>query len=986
MADIKVRIEVNPNQETEFLGDIQNQVGTSGSVENISNVSIKSDSLGVYSNIPTIQNAITGINGLSLGQDLVFDENGYLDNQDLQGAVIEDEQNPDEFVWGVVSESGEYHVKLTFINAQNLKDIIVKGDDVVGQFPTQAIVDGQTTIYSDDNYWAINLQTESNTHTIEFTHWNRPNYNACLTLISVMLRYYEIDNRGGLKSIESLSQSTGQPKEIFYGVVPSSGSLEIVDVDGEIGEMVENGIMPNSNVSIEIIANGNQIQEHISSESEYQNAIGTKSLNIQLDDDLSLWDNINFKGYQLNVSSSLYSVLSEMLIDFYTQDEIDEMLDGNIFNQENRLITILEYTKSITIEYPYLPTSTLREAIDKVCAMTQLNVLKNKDNKIKFVSARPVRFNNQNIISIPKNKQLSILNRDIFIKNKYGSVNVSYMTTTFGNKSLNDVTYTYYEYENISIYISDYTKIIDDKTKNPDLTVIYDELPSHANISEPNDNPYYQNWYYYIGKFNVIYDLNDLTIMRNFDVTIESSVNMIFPTASSEETAIRESEKMISTITPVDYTYADDAIISEWIEYNSDKQAYQVKSGTPNFGFKVRKNQDGSLDVIYISLFRITSFLDIPLQEPEEYIRALYNALNINLLVPKISQSATTQQENADVSISETELQQDNTSIGDTHMYDFIQSNILTDYKNGIITGTISVPCLDYNDINSNKIKDWTKGEVIEVGDVVRIDNENGNSMYKYTNGKDMYFEVTGRTFRKNGIPLLDLELRETKPLFNSISFAEDSWGLINQIAQSGMANQYYSVGDEKTITLTTGEQVTLVIVGFNHDDLTSGVKAPITIGMKDCLNTPYRMNPTSNVTSWNESEMRTETLQTIFSQLPTDLQEIIKNVNKRTSIGRDGISISSDNLWLFSRVEIDNTTTNYYADEGMQYEYWRTIKNGEVATDRIKSNNWWLRSNYYNPPFNYGFDYYVYIYQNNGDFLAGLAYNSAGISFGFCI
>lgn len=980
MADIKVRIEVNPNQETEFLGDIQNKVGTSGSVENISNVSIKSDSLGVYSNIPTIQNAIAGINGLSLGQDLVFDENGYLDNQDLQGAVIEDEQNPDEFVWGVVPESGEYHVKLTFINAQNLKDIIVRGDSVVGQFPTQAIIDGLTTIYSDDNYWAINLQTESNTHTIEFTHWSRPNYNACLTLISVMLRYYEIDNRGGLKSIESLSQSTGQPKEIFYGVVPSSGSLEIVDVDGEIGEMVENGIMPNSNVSIEIIANGNQIQEHISSESEYQNAIGTKSLNIQLDDDLSLWDNINFKGYQLNVSSSLYSVLSEMLIDFYTQDEIDEMLDGNIFNQENRLITILEYTKSINIEYPYLPTSTLREAIDKVCAMTQLNVLKNKNNKIKFVSARPVRFNNQNIISIPKNKQLSILNRDIFIKNKYGSVNVSYMQTNAENMSLNNITYTYYEYETISQKPRDYATIIYDEEKNPNLHIIDGFLNSHNN---PNSYEG-QFWYYYIAKFEVTYDLTDLKILRNFNPIIESSISMIFPTNTTNNT--NENSMDPRVIVPLDYTYTDEEIISQWRQYNETLQRYETKSGTPNFGIQIRKNQDGSFTVFYISLLMITDH-NFPLSgADDDIILAIYNALTINFLAPSISPSTITQQENADVSISETELQQDNTSIGDIHMYDFIQSNILSDYKNGIITGTISVPCLDYNDINGNKIKDWTKGEVIEVGDVVRIDNENGNSMYKYKNGKDMYFEVTGRTFRKNGIPLLDLELRETKPLFNSISFAEDSWELINQIAQLGMANQYYSIGEEKTITLTTGEQATLVIVGFNHDDLTSGVKAPITIGMKDCLDTTYRINPSSNVTSWNESEMRTETLQTIFSQLPTDLQEIIKNVNKRTSIGRDGISISSDNLWLFSRVEIDNTTTNYYADEGMQYEYWRTIKNGEVATDRIKSNNWWLRSNYYNPPFNYGFDYYVYIYQNNGDFLAGLAYNSAGISFGFCI
>lgn len=761
MADIKVRIEINPNAETEFLGNIQNQIGTSGSTDNLSNVSVKTDSLGVFQNIPTRANAISGFNGLSFAQDLVFDKNGYLDNQDLQGAMIEDEQNPEEFVWGVVPESGEYHVKLSFINAQNLKDIIVRGDSVVGQFPTQAIIDGSTTIYSDDNYWAINLQTESNTHTIEFTHWNRPNYNACLTLISVMLRYYEIDKYNGLKSVESLSQSTGQPKEIFYGLVPSSGSLEIVDVDGEIGEMVRDNIIPNSNVNLDIIVNNNLIQQHIIDDSEYSDKVGSKTLNLELVDELQSWNNIDFKGYQLNTEQSLYSVLNEILLDFYSQNEINEMLDSNMFNNERELVKVSDYLQSIMIEYPYLPKSTLREAIDKVCVIAQLNVYKNQNDKIKFVSSRPLELENSKIISIPKNRQISILNRDIIVKNKYNSVNVSYMQTRLENKSLNNVTYTYYEYDTISIHQSGYSKIINSQSKNPNLTVIYDELPSYANISEPNDNPYYQNWYYYIGKFNVSYDLTDLTIMRNFDVIIEENVFMIFPSNNdSGDSASRQSETTTHIVTPLDYTYTDEEIISEWIQYNSDKQIYEVKSGAPNFGFKVRKNQDGSLDVIYISLFKITSFAVIGLNL-EEYIRALYNSITINILIPTISQSAVILQENTEVSISETELQQNNTLINNIPVYSIIQDNILYDYANGIITGTISVVCLDYNDINGNKIKDWANGELIEVGDIVRVDDENGNSMYKYTNGKDMYFKVTGRRFRKLSIPLLDLELQE---------------------------------------------------------------------------------------------------------------------------------------------------------------------------------------------------------------------------------
>ena len=40
---------------------------------------------------------------------------------------------------------------------------------------------------------AINLLEEKQTHTIEFTDWNRANYNAVLVLMRVTLRYYDID-------------------------------------------------------------------------------------------------------------------------------------------------------------------------------------------------------------------------------------------------------------------------------------------------------------------------------------------------------------------------------------------------------------------------------------------------------------------------------------------------------------------------------------------------------------------------------------------------------------------------------------------------------------------------------------------------------------------------------------------------------------------------------------------------------------------------
>ena len=233
-----------------------------------------------------------------------------------------------------------------------------------------------------------------------------------------------------------------------------------------------------------------------------------------------------------------------------------------------------------------------------------------------------------------------------------------------------------------------------------------------------------------------------------------------------------------------------------------------------------------------------------------------------------------------------------------------------------------------------------------------------------------------------------DLNMVATKP---KPTFADSDWATIAELSENGQAQTFFSVGDEKTISLTTGEQVTLVILGFNHDDLTSGGKAGMTIGMKNLLATTYRMNETAtNEGGWDESEMRTSTMATLLSQLPSDLQGVIKQVNKKATAGGASTSIttSADKLWLLAEVEVDGTTSAGYADEGEQYEYWKTVKDGTVSADRIKylsngsgsANSWWLRS----PSVSYSTLFrYFYSTGNVNNISANL---TRGVSFGFCV
>lgn len=222
-------------------------------------------------------------------------------------------------------------------------------------------------------------------------------------------------------------------------------------------------------------------------------------------------------------------------------------------------------------------------------------------------------------------------------------------------------------------------------------------------------------------------------------------------------------------------------------------------------------------------------------------------------------------------------------------------------------------------------------------------------------------------------------------------SFGETSWSTISALSTAGRAGEFFNVGDEKTIQLTTGEDVTLVILGFNHDDLTGGGKAGITIGMKNLLATAYKMNSSNtNAGGWDDSAMRTSTMATLLSQLPADLRNVIKQVNKKATAGSQSTTIttSADKLWLLAEVEVDGTTSAGYADEGEQYEYWKTVKDGTVAADRVKklsngggsANNWWLRSLYVSSSKSFRY------IRSTGDVSYNPANITYGVSFGFCV
>ena len=212
------------------------------------------------------------------------------------------------------------------------------------------------------------------------------------------------------------------------------------------------------------------------------------------------------------------------------------------------------------------------------------------------------------------------------------------------------------------------------------------------------------------------------------------------------------------------------------------------------------------------------------------------------------------------------------------------------------------------------------------------------------------------------------------------------SWANIALVAAAGRASEYWSVGDQKTVALTStvlgSASIVVEILGFNHDNLTAGGKAAITFGMVDCFTTTQAMNSSNtNAGGWGSCALRTTIRGTVYNGLPADLKAVIKEVNKLTSAGSQSstINTTADTLFLFSEIEIFGNTMNSFSGEGVQYSRFAT------AASRIKKVNgsaskWWGRS-----PISSLSAYFCGV-DSSGTTYASLASDANGVALGFCV
>lgn len=263
---------------------------------------------------------------------------------------------------------------------------------------------------------------------------------------------------------------------------------------------------------------------------------------------------------------------------------------------------------------------------------------------------------------------------------------------------------------------------------------------------------------------------------------------------------------------------------------------------------------------------------------------------------------------------------------------------------------------------------------------------------------------------------------------FVSNTLNENDWSVIKTVSDSGQGDNYWDIGDTKTIVINgkvgnftfSNLSIDAFIIGFNHNSSREGSNrihfqigkiGGKMVGLVDSQYNNYQssngyfnMNPNnSNSGGWNNSYMRKTLLgntnsptsplaNSLMAALPSDLRAVMKSVTKFTDNTANGggnqssyVTATTDYLWLLAEYEVQGSRTyanSYEQNYQQRYEYY-SKGNSKVAYRHSATGStvyWWLRSARYN-------DRYNFCYVNTGgSAYDGNAYYSLALLPGFAV
>lgn len=712
MADIQVRIKLNAGVDGDQINSVAFNQETNNVSKAVGSKTTKNDGQNLIS-----WGQITAYKNGEV-QPCISLEDGYVGGAN---STLSSQGGYNGFVFGVVPENKMYSVEIT-LEGSNIDSVTFYGDKNANQFPTRAIVNGEY-IYSDDAEWTIVFPSSSATQTITFDMWNRANYNACFTHIGVFVNELVLDKRQ-IKEIETLSQSTPESGDIKYGITYSRGNISVIDINGEIKDYISDNIISSDNLEVSIYANDKIVQHQLSENIDYDinsktfsaNLTSIKNSQIKTQGLSYLIENENISDYSSTGGISLKEILVKYVFD---NNDIDEMLQEKTFiHDTNEEVSIDFYLSTIKTNYFYVLNKSKQDILNDVCSVAQLHFVRTGDGNYKFISGRPIYGSDINPIIINKGNIFSKVSTDVVVKNKYNKIKISQP------EIIHNFT---------TIYSKDFT--IRDYGDSEYTTAYMQGLDAQNIIPGVDDT---RRWITYID--SIKYSKDNLFIL---DSSTNWAMNFVVQQNSDNISAKNKQGMLVFTNEEAD-NFSPPLI--------SNGQICLLESDSNHNNNKP-----------YVLGFTIDAD---PYPIPSSPgLRYMYDSVAVNIYSHKYdinSQDYVYGDGENELQVAENALLHNNTftnySGNIKNMPTIFAENTLNDYKNGVRTATLSVGCLNYYDSQGSLAKDWNQGDMIQVGEFVKFDGDNS------------VWIVTGRNFRKSGVPMIDLELKEAKIINSNLT------------------------------------------------------------------------------------------------------------------------------------------------------------------------------------------------------------------------
>lgn len=302
----------------------------------------------IYTNI-ALSNFYKGAKPFILGASKLGQEDVFRAENDKYNGFIHNE---------LTGVNGEANCEIN-ISGTEIDNFALVFDRMAQQWAAEIYVDN--VFYENDDPQFVWQGKTANMHKIKITKWNLPLYPVRITSISVGLTM-EFDS-SNLKEVLRGSQIVAENVQPKYGVISQYGSIEIYDYDGELLDLNQMGLLlPDQNIEIWID------REIIGKFYSDKWSISGGVAKVELTDKLIKWQDILFKGYSLKeeeTAQNVFSLLNDLIGYAVNINEADKT-----------------YLSTLIIKYNYLESSTLFEAWNKFCEITQMNIFTKEDGEI----------------------------------------------------------------------------------------------------------------------------------------------------------------------------------------------------------------------------------------------------------------------------------------------------------------------------------------------------------------------------------------------------------------------------------------------------------------------------------------------------------------------------------------------------------------------------------------------------------------------------